>query len=47
MAVGGEPLFVAGDAVADDAVRDAVHFVADDSRPPKPEETEAALGQLN
>ena len=32
---------------ADDAVRDAVHFVADDSRPPTPEETEAALAQLN
>jgi hypothetical protein len=32
---------------ADDAVRDAVHFVADDSRAPTAEETEAALAQLN
>lgn len=32
---------------ADDTVADAVHFVADDSRPPTSEETEAALAQLN
>jgi hypothetical protein len=32
---------------ADDAVKDAVHFVADDSRPPTSEETEAALARLN
>jgi hypothetical protein len=32
---------------ADDAVTDAVHFVADDSRPPTSDETEAALAQLN
>lgn len=31
---------------ADDAVADAVHFVADDSRPPTLEETKAALAKL-
>jgi hypothetical protein len=31
---------------ADDAVAEAVHFVADDSRPPTPDETAAALAQL-
>jgi hypothetical protein len=31
---------------ADDAVVEAVHFVADDSRPPTFEETKAALAQL-
>ena len=31
---------------ADDAVTDAVHFVADDSRAPTADETEAALVQL-
>ena len=32
---------------ADEVVADAVHFVADDSRPPTSEETRAALAQLN
>jgi hypothetical protein len=32
---------------ADHAVAEAVQFVADDSRPPTPEETEAALAQLD
>jgi hypothetical protein len=32
---------------ADDAVAEAVHFVADDSRPPTLEETKAALTQLS
>jgi hypothetical protein len=32
---------------ADKAVAEAVEFVADDSRPPTPEETEAALAQLH
>jgi hypothetical protein len=32
---------------ADEAVAEAVEFVADDSRPPAPEETEAALAQLS
>jgi hypothetical protein len=32
---------------ADEAVTEAVEFVADDSRPPTPEETAAALAQLN
>jgi len=32
---------------ADQAVADAVEFVADDSRPPTQEETAAALAQLN
>ena len=31
---------------ADDAVTEAVHFVADDSRPPTRDETRAALAQL-
>jgi hypothetical protein len=32
---------------ADETVAEAVEFVADDSRPPTPEETAAALAQLN
>lgn len=32
---------------ADEAVSEAIAFVADDSRPPTPEETAAALSQLN
>jgi hypothetical protein len=32
---------------ADETVAVAVEFVADDSRPPTPEETAAALAQLN
>lgn len=32
---------------AEDAVAEAVGFVADDSRPPTPDETKAALAQLN
>ena len=31
---------------ADDAVSEVVEFVADDSRPPTPDETQAALAQL-
>lgn len=30
----------------DDAVGEAIHFVADDSRPPTPEETKTALARL-
>jgi hypothetical protein len=32
---------------ADDAVTEAVHFVADDSRPPTSDETKAALALLS